>query len=239
MLAADPVHDLERALAGPAAGRAGHERDELLGLVGAGADVERLDRQARVADPGEAVVPVALAADRLGQRGRRRGHDRAGRPVAQALQHARAHADELAVRPVVDVVLRLPGAPASAVSAIRSATSSAGGRHAERAATRAAPTASRSRAAPLSDLEGPRMVESSSSSGTAERILTRPAPNVRAPPSSSLISGHDRARTAGAARARAAARPRRRRPRRSAAARAARRSRGRARAGPPRRPWRP
>ncbi len=92
VLAADPVHDLKRALARPAAGRARHERDELLGLVGAGADVERLERQARVADPGEAVVPVALAADRLGQRRRRRGDDRARRPVGEALEHARAEA---------------------------------------------------------------------------------------------------------------------------------------------------
>src|SRR5215218_1585746 len=65
VLAPDPVHDLERALARTAAGRAGHERDELLGLVRAGANVERLDGQARVADPGEAVVPVALAAHGL------------------------------------------------------------------------------------------------------------------------------------------------------------------------------
>ena len=66
VLTADAVHDLQRALAGSAAGRAGHEGDELLGLVRAGADVERLDRQAGVADPGEAVVPVALTAHRLG-----------------------------------------------------------------------------------------------------------------------------------------------------------------------------
>jgi hypothetical protein len=111
VLAADPVHDLQRALARAAAGRAGHERDELLGLVGARADVERLDRQARVADPREAVVPVALAADRLRQRGRRGGDDRPGRAVRQALEHARAQADQLAVRAVVDVVLGLPRAP--------------------------------------------------------------------------------------------------------------------------------
>ena len=111
MLAADPVHDLQRALAGAAAGGARHERDELLRLVRAGADVERLEREARVADPGEAVVPVALAADGLGQRRGRRGDDRAGRAVGEALQDARAVAHELAVRAVVDVVLGLPGAP--------------------------------------------------------------------------------------------------------------------------------
>ena len=52
-------------------------RHELAGLVGARADVEGLQRQARVADPGVAVVPVALAADRLRQRGRRRRDDAA------------------------------------------------------------------------------------------------------------------------------------------------------------------
>ena len=112
VLASDPVHDLKRALAGAAARRAGHEGDELLGLVRAGADVERLDREARVADPGEAVVPVALAADRLGERGGRRGDDGAGGAIAEALEHARAHPDEISVRALVDVVLGLPGAPA-------------------------------------------------------------------------------------------------------------------------------
>ena len=111
VLAADPVHDLQRALAGASAGRAGHERDEVLGLVRAGADVQRLERQAGVADPGVAVVPVALAADRLGQRGGRGGDDRAGRTVGEALEHARAETHELAVRALVDVVLGLPGAP--------------------------------------------------------------------------------------------------------------------------------
>ena len=81
------------------------------GLVGAGADVERLEREARVSDPGEAVVPVALAADRLRQRGGGCGDDRAGRRVGEPLQHARAEADQLAVGPLVDVVLGLPRPP--------------------------------------------------------------------------------------------------------------------------------
>jgi len=112
VLAADPVHDLQRAAAGQAAGRAGHEGDELLGLVRAGADVERLGGQARVADPGVAVVPVALAADALGQRARGRGHDGARGPEGQALEHTRAELDELLVGALVDVVLSLPRAPA-------------------------------------------------------------------------------------------------------------------------------
>src|SRR5256885_12595877 len=44
---------LKRAPAGPPACRARHERDEPLRLVRAGADVERLEGEARVADPGE------------------------------------------------------------------------------------------------------------------------------------------------------------------------------------------
>ena len=113
VLAADAVHDLERVhVAGAAAGRARHEGDEVLGLVGAGADVERLQREARVTDPGVAVVPVALPADGLGQRGRGRGDDRPGGAVGQPLEHPRAELHELLVRAVVDVVLELPRAPA-------------------------------------------------------------------------------------------------------------------------------
>src|SRR5205085_4871736 len=85
VLAADAVHDLQRSVARAAARRARHERDELLGLVGAGADVQRLEGEARVADPRVAVVPVALAADAVRQRGGRRGDDRAGRAEGEAL----------------------------------------------------------------------------------------------------------------------------------------------------------
>src|SRR5439155_25595455 len=104
VLAADAVHDLQRRAA---AGRAGHERDELLRLVRAAADVERLQSQAGIADPGVAVVPVALSPDRLGERGRGCGDDGPRRPVRQALQDTGAASHELAVRAVVDVVLGL------------------------------------------------------------------------------------------------------------------------------------
>ena len=146
VLAADPVHDLQRALARASAGRAGHERDEVLGLVRARADVQRLERQAGVADPGVAVVPVALAADRLGQRGGRRGDDRAGRAVREALEHARAEAHELAVRALVDVVLGLPGAPRLRPCP-RSARRPARARTARAPAPPAAPIAARTRPA--------------------------------------------------------------------------------------------
>ena len=95
--AVDPVHDLELGVdARPPA-------DEVMKDTNSSAssehdaDVERLHREARVADPGVAVVPVALAALGLGQAGGRRGDDGAGGPVGQPLQDPRAEADEVAV----------------------------------------------------------------------------------------------------------------------------------------------
>ena len=73
-LAADAEHDLQ-VVAPPQLGRRRrrHEVEELVGLVGAGGHPQRLQREAGVADPRVAVVPVARAARRLGQRGGRRG----------------------------------------------------------------------------------------------------------------------------------------------------------------------
>ena len=174
-----------------AAGRAGHERDELLGLVRAGADVERLERQARVADPGEAVVPVALAADRLGQRGRRGRDDRARRPVGQALEHPRADADQLPVRALVDVVLGLPGAPRldGVVDPRRRRGRAPSARAARR--SRRAPSASRSPPrSPSETSKDARIVESATSTGTPARTAIRfGPPKVRPPPSSCRKSG--------------------------------------------------
>ena len=58
--------------------------------------MQRLQREGRVAHPGEAVVPVALAARRLGQRGGERGHRRAGRHVGEALDRERRALDRVA-----------------------------------------------------------------------------------------------------------------------------------------------
>ncbi len=192
MLAADPVHDLERSLAGTAAGGARHEGDELLGLVRAGADVERLDREARVADPGVAVVPVALAADGLGQRGRGCGDDRAGRAVGEALEHARAEPDEL------------PGAgprrcrarPPRSARPRRCPRSGRGPR--PRASARRAPAARPAAQRSAKPTRSPsatvkaRVHRRPRRRRPARRPTTRrcdPTPNVRAPPSSSRISG--------------------------------------------------
>ena len=85
-LAADAVHDLE--LVRPPAD-VGDEVQEVVGLPVEAERVQPPQRECRVAEPGVAVVPVPLAAGRLGQRGRRRGDDRPGRRVGQALERER------------------------------------------------------------------------------------------------------------------------------------------------------
>ena len=85
--AVDAVHDLER----PVVGRldVGDELHELVGLPVEVEPVQRVERERRVAHPGVAVVPVALAARRLRQR-RREGRDRrTGRHVGEALDRER------------------------------------------------------------------------------------------------------------------------------------------------------
>ena len=77
----DAVHDLERARGvflafAKTVGEPAHER---LGLLG------ETEAQKRVADPGVAVVPVALAAELLGEARRGGGHERSGGPVAVAV----------------------------------------------------------------------------------------------------------------------------------------------------------
>ena len=58
--------------------------------------MQRLEREGRVAHPGEAVVPVALAARRLGQGGRQRRHRRPGRHVGESLDRQRRALDRVA-----------------------------------------------------------------------------------------------------------------------------------------------
>ena len=55
--------------------------------------MQRLQREGRVTDPGEAVVPVALATRRLGQRRRQGGDRRAGRHVGESLDRERRALD--------------------------------------------------------------------------------------------------------------------------------------------------
>ena len=83
LLAADPVHDLQvRVLAADVE----HEAHEVARLLVEAERVQGPEAEGRVADPAEAVVPVAFPAGRLRQRGGRRGEDRPGRRVGEALE---------------------------------------------------------------------------------------------------------------------------------------------------------
>ena len=110
--AVDPVHDLERAVLVRL--DVGDELHELVGLPLQVQVVERLERERRVAHPRVAVVPVALAARRLGQRGRERGDRRSGRHVREALDRERGALDRVAPEMVRDA---RPSQPARASSA--------------------------------------------------------------------------------------------------------------------------
>ena len=82
--AVDGVHDLE------VGGVAGHGPEQPVApeprLVGRARLDQRVDREGGVAQPAVAVVPVALAAEVLGQRGGRGRHDPAGLGVGHQVQ---------------------------------------------------------------------------------------------------------------------------------------------------------
>src|SRR5207244_6311111 len=67
--------------------------------------------QAGIAHPGVAIVPVALAAYRLGQTGGRRGHNSTGRTERQRLQHAAAVVDLVAPGSLILLVEPRPRSP--------------------------------------------------------------------------------------------------------------------------------
>ena len=105
VLAADAEHDLQAVVGSDRGGRRrGEEGEEVVCLVRTGSDPERLHREARVAHPGVAVVPVALSADALGKRGRRGGDDRAAGLERQALEYDAAVVHEVCPRSVVGLV---------------------------------------------------------------------------------------------------------------------------------------
>src|SRR5919108_3504774 len=82
LLPADSVHDLEAVRAD----RLGQEREVLVCLPVEAQVEQPREEEGRVADPGEAVVPVALPARRFGQRGSAGRHHRARGSVAEALE---------------------------------------------------------------------------------------------------------------------------------------------------------
>ena len=110
--AVDPVHDLQRPARPdlPLARAVGQPVHERRGLFGEAEPQQPVERERRVADPGVAVVPVAPAAELLGQRGRRRRDERAGRRVGQQLQRQRRAHHHLAPAAAV-ARLRHPVAP--------------------------------------------------------------------------------------------------------------------------------
>ncbi len=107
--AVDAVHDLQAAVLGRL--QVGHELHELVGLPVQVEVVQRLQRERGVPHPGVAVVPVALAARRLGQRGGQRGHRRTGRHVRQPLDGQRRALQRVPQRVVGDPGPGQPAAP--------------------------------------------------------------------------------------------------------------------------------
>ena len=107
-LAADPVHDLDRRrVAGADAQQEVAEGQRLVGVAGG---EQRLEREHRVAQPAVAVVPVAHAADVLGQRRRRRGDHRAGRLGRHRLERDQRGQHLVAIRALV-AAARAPLSP--------------------------------------------------------------------------------------------------------------------------------
>ncbi len=87
-LAVDPVHDLQDALL--PLGHVGDEVEEVVGLPVEAERVEPPQHERGVANPREAVVPVALAARTLGQRRGGGRHQCARGRVGQPLERERA-----------------------------------------------------------------------------------------------------------------------------------------------------
>ncbi len=96
--AIDPVHDLERAVAlRPVLAEAlAQPLPERRGLFGEAQPQERVERERGVADPGVAVVPVATAAELLGEARGGRGHDPARGPEGEQLERERRAVHHLA-----------------------------------------------------------------------------------------------------------------------------------------------
>jgi len=83
LLAGDPVHDLQVV---GSLRDVGDEVEEVVGLPVEAECVEAPEGKGRIADPAEAVIPVALAMGRLRQGGGRGGDQGAGGRVGESLQ---------------------------------------------------------------------------------------------------------------------------------------------------------
>ena len=105
----DPVHDLQSAILDRL--ELHGELHELVRLPVQIQVVQRLEGEGRVAHPRVAVVPVALAAGRLGQRRGQRGHRRSGRHVRQAFDGERRPLQRRPVRVIDGARPPQPGPP--------------------------------------------------------------------------------------------------------------------------------
>ena len=105
----DPVHDLQGAVV--VGVEVGDELHELVGLPVEVQEMQRLERERRVAHPRVAVVPVALAAGRLGQRRGQRGDRRSRRHVREPLDHERGALDRVTPGVIGDPRSPQPGTP--------------------------------------------------------------------------------------------------------------------------------
>ena len=194
-LAADAEHDLQVAGLLEGAGRGGgHVVEELVGLVGAGRHPQRLDGERGVPDPGVAVVPVAGAADDLGQRGGGRGADRAGGLERQRLEHPSAVVDEVAPRTdvgLVQLATTTATPPRCRPAAPRSRPRSTPGPSRRRPACCGA---ARSRPAlPARRTNRPDADDPSTAKGTGhDRTRTSAPPVATSPPSTASSSGSTR-----------------------------------------------
>ena len=148
----DAVHDLQVLVLDPV----GDEVEVVARLPVEAEGRESPQHERRVPQPAVAVVPVALAAGRLGQRGRRRGDHRSGRSVGQPLERERGPLqvdlpgmirEATAADPLVPVRSRL-GEPGLRLLAGRGRRVLAPAESAERAAGRRACWSAHALAAP-------------------------------------------------------------------------------------------
>ncbi len=108
ILTADAVEDLQL---GVALGQVGDEVEVVVGLPVEAQAEQTPERERRVADPAEAVVVVAHASWRLGQRRGRRGHECAGRREGQPLEREGTALEVAAPRMIREAAPRQPVLP--------------------------------------------------------------------------------------------------------------------------------
>ena len=172
----DAVHDLQRPRRpdlplARAVGQPAHERRRLLGEA---EPQQRVERERGVADPRVAVVPVALAAELLGQRRGRRGHERAGRRVGEQLERQRRAVHHLAPAAAVARLRRASGASSATVAsnAPPSRARGTGGRCGRAARARARTSAT----SPASSVNVPRTPRPRArAAARAHRLATAPS----------------------------------------------------------------